>query len=89
VWQLVPFGVTSSKLSVWFFYQTLNQLMQHLPCSRGAGVSAAAGLLWQPGEVLVFLYPVDLQNEQLGYTGGKLLKELRSQRNAYQPIILS
>lgn len=37
----------------------------------------------------VFLDPVDLQNEQLGYTGGKLLKELRSQRNAYQPIILS
>lgn len=63
--------------------------MQHLPCAQGAGVSAAAGLLWQPGEVLVFLYPVDLQNEQLGYTGGKLLKELRSQRNAHQPVILS
>jgi len=53
------------------------------------GVSAAVSFLWQPEEVPEFLDPVDLQNEQLGYTGGKLLKGLRSRTTVPQPIILS
>lgn len=43
-------------------------------------VSAVVSFLWQPGEVLEFLLPVDLQNEQLGCTGGKLSQQLRSTR---------
>lgn len=89
VWQRGPFGVPSSRWAVWSLPQALKWLTQRSLRGGWAGVSAAASLLWQPEEAPEFLDPADLQNEQLGCTGGKLLKELRSQRNVHQPMILS
>lgn len=89
VWQRVPFGVPSSRWAVCSLPQALKWLTQRSLRGGWAGVSAAASLLWQPEEAPEFLDPADLQNEQLGCTGGKLLKELRSQRNVHQPMILS